>query len=442
MRDERNSRFYRDGGPEIYLVGIGMGGEGQLTLEGQRAIAEADVVAGAGRMLKSVEDLIFGKKVLDCYEADEIGRWLEAQRDEIQAGVILFSGDTGFYSGAKKVKEKLELSGWKVTVIPGISSISYCAARLGIDWQDAKIISLHGRMEDYIQQIREHGKCFFLLGGQITPEILCENITENGLGDCWLSFGADLSYPEEKQLSGSARQLLTEQRKELEDFSRLVCCFIENPEPKAEASGLDISGFSFSDQDFIRGKVPMTKEEIRTIALAKLKLWEGACFYDIGAGTGSVAIAAAKILQDAASQVFAIERNPDGLELIEKNRKALIPDRKGFFIIPGEAPDAFQDLPIPSHAFIGGSGGKLTAMIQTLILKNRQIRIVITAITLETLSECLDAMKQWDFEETEIIQAGISETVTVGPYHMQKSRNPVYIVTLSGYRGKKETGNL
>ena len=112
MREERDSRFYRHSGPEIYLVGIGMGGEGQLTLESQRAIAEADVVAGAGRMLKSVENLLFGKKVLDCYEADEIGRWLEAQREEIQTGVILFSGDTGFYSGAKKVKEKLELSGF------------------------------------------------------------------------------------------------------------------------------------------------------------------------------------------------------------------------------------------------------------------------------------------------------------------------------------------
>lgn len=186
----------------------------------------------------------------------------------------------------------------------------------------------------------------------------------------------------------------------------------------------------------------MTKEEIRTIALAKLKLWEGACFYDVGAGTGSVAIAAAKILQDTASQVFAIERNPDGLDLIEKNRKALIPDRKGFFIIPGEAPDAFSDLPIPSHAFIGGSGGQLTAMIQKLLMKNRQIRIVITAITLETLSECLEVMKKWNFAESEIIQAGISETVTAGPYHMQMGRNPVYIVTLAGYRGKKETGNL
>ena len=441
MREERDSRFYRHSGPEIYLVGIGMGGEGQLTLESQRAIAEADVVAGAGRMLKSVENLLFGKKVLDCYEADEIGRWLEAQREEIQTGVILFSGDTGFYSGAKKVKEKLELSGWKVTVLPGISSISYCAARFGIDWQDAKITSLHGREEDYIRQIREHGKCFFLLGGQITPEILCENMIENGLGDCLLSFGSDLSYPEENQLSGSVRQLLTEQKKELEDLSRLVCCFIENPTSKT-ASGLDSSGFSFRDQDFIRGKVPMTKEEIRTIALAKLKLWEGACFYDVGAGTGSVAIAAAKILQDTASQVFAIERNPDGLDLIEKNRKALIPDRKGFFIIPGEAPDAFSDLPIPSHAFIGGSGGQLTAMIQKLLMKNRQIRIVITAITLETLSECLEVMKKWNFAESEIIQAGISETVTAGPYHMQMGRNPVYIVTLAGYRGKKETGNL
>ena len=103
---------------------------------------------------------------------------------------------------------------------------------------------------------------------------------------------------------------------------------------------------------------------------------------------------------------------------------------------------ALDKLPAPTHGFIGGSGGKLTSIAQALLIKNQKTRIVITAITLETLAECLEIMKEWEFEETEIIQAGVSETVSAGPYHMQKGRNPIYIVTLAGCRGKKEIEKL
>ena len=434
MREEIRSNT-----PVIYLVGIGMGGLGQLTLQGQRAIIQADAVAGAGRMLNSVEKLLSGKRVLECYDAEEISVWLEENRTWIHSGAVLFSGDTGFYSGAKKVKERLEASGWNVIVIAGISSVSYFASRLGRDWQDAKIISLHGRNEDYIRLVRENRSCFFLLGGQITPQKLCRDLAENGLELCMLTFGSDLSYPEEQIVSGRADRLADQRLQELEKLGRLVCCFAENPSPET-LTDFDITGFSLKDQAFIRGNVPMTKEEIRTVALAKLGLYQGACLYDIGAGTGSVAIGAAKILKPLKGKVFAVEKNPAGLELIEKNRKALIPDMAGFFTIPGEAPEALQGLPTPTHAFIGGTGGRLNAIIADLLEQNVQVRIVITAITLETLSECLDVMKQWDFEENEIIQAGISETITAGSYHMQKGRNPVYVITLAGCKGKKEAG--
>lgn len=432
----------RDYEPVIYLVGIGMGGEDQLTLAGERAIAQADAVAGAKRMLKSVENLILGKRVLDCYDADEIEVWLDEQRDEIQTGAVLFSGDTGFYSGAGKVKERLKQAGWQVAVIPGISSISYCAARMGVDWQDAEIVSLHGRNEDYIRRIGEHGKCFFLLGGQITPKLLCQKLQEKGLSDCFLSFGSNLSYDNERLVCGTAKELAENRIAELESLGRLVCCFTENPRPKKQFEGGKIAGFSLKDSDFIRGRVPMTKEEIRSIVLAKLKLQKGSCLYDIGAGTGSVAVAAAMLLGTMSSQVFAVEKNPEGLELIEKNRQALIPEEKGFFVVAGEAPEALDKLPAPTHGFIGGSGGKLTSIAEALLIKNQKTRIVITAITLETLAECLEIMKEWEFEETEIIQAGVSETVSAGPYHMQKGRNPIYIVTLAGCRGKKEIEKL
>ena len=220
-------------------------------------------------------------------------------------------------------------------------------------------------------------------------------------------------------------------------LGKLVCCFVENPFP-GKAHGFLAEGFSLRDESFIRGNVPMTKEEIRTLSLAKLRLHPGACLYDIGSGTGSVAIAAGRILKDEESRIFAVEKNPEGLELIEKNRRKLIPHKKGFTIVPGTAPEALSALPAPTHGFIGGSGGKLFSILEVLLKKNQEARIVITAITLETLSECLKAMKHWEFARTEIIQAGITQTVEAGPYHMQKAGNPVYIVTLEGGGGQKE----
>lgn len=426
MKDKQENRM-----PTAYLIGTGMGGPEQMTGFAARCLKEADAVAGAKRILKSVENFLEGKPVLTCYEAEKIGKWLEDQKKKVRTAAIVFSGDTGFYSGAWKVKEYLEKSGWKVILIPGISSVSYFSARLGIPWQDAKIISLHGREESYLEAIRKNSRCFLLLGEHPDAEELCGELLQNGLGECRISFGSCLSYEEEQICAGTVKELLDGGRKSLKALGKLVCCFVENPFSRQDLAFL-AEGFSLKDESFIRGNVPMTKEEIRTLSLAKLRLYPGACLYDIGSGTGSVAIAAGRILEDESSRIFAVEKNPEGLELIEKNRRKLIPNKKRFTIVPGTAPEALSDLPAPTHGFIGGSGGKLLSILEVLLKKNPRIRIVITAITLETLSECLKAMKCWEFARTEIIQAGIARTLEAGPYHMQKSENPVYIITLEG----------
>lgn len=433
MKNEQENKI-----PTAYLIGIGMGGPGQLTGFAALRLKEAGAVAGAKRVLKSVESFLEGKPVFQSYEAEKIGKWLDGQRKEIGTAAVVFSGDTGFYSGAGKVKEYLEKSGWQAVLIPGISSVSYLSARLGIPWQDAKIISLHGRKENYLNVIRENSRCFLLLGEHPNAGEICKELWKNGLGECRISFGSCLSYEEEQIYTGTVKQLLEREEESLKALGNLVCCFVENPFPRQEKDFLT-EGFSLKDESFIRGNVPMTKEEIRTLSLAKLRLYPGACLYDIGSGTGSVAIAAGRILEDRDSRIFAVEKNPEGLELIEKNRQKLIPSKQGFTIVPGEAPEALLHLPAPTHGFIGGSGGKLLSILETLLKKNPGIRIVITAITLETLSECLKAMKQWEFARTEIIQAGIVRTAGAGPYHMQKAENPVYIITLEG-SGRQETG--
>ena len=134
----------------------------------------------------------------------------------------------------------------------------------------------------------------------------------------------------------------------------------------------------------------MTKSEIRSVVLSKLKLTKNAILFDIGAGTGSIAIEAAQQIPDG--RVYAIERNPDGLDLIKENSLRLQADN--LTIVSGTAPESLDALPAATHAFIGGSAGHLKEILQLLYSRNSEIRVVITAITLETIGQIMALQKE------------------------------------------------
>lgn len=408
-----------------------MGARDQLTRQGETCIWQAQAVAGAKRPLESVREFLEGKEVLVSYQGEEIARWLSGF-SQVDTAAVVFSGDTGFYSGAAKVKAALEHEGWEVRLIPGISSLSYLAARAGIPWQDAEIVSLHGREENYLEKIRNNPVCFLLLDGKTTPLSVCRELRDAGLGNRRIVFGSYLSYPQENILEGTAEFLLNEKNVQLEEFSALCCALVFGDARKANPMS-GIRAFSLRDEDFIRGKVPMTKAEIRTLCLAKLALEPGDVVYDIGAGTGSVAIAAKLALQGIGGQVWAVEKNPEAIALIRANQRKFLPEDSDFHVVEGAAPECLEGLPAPSCAFIGGSGGNLTEIIESLLRKNPNVRIVISAITLETLALAVEASRRWQFEESQIIQAGISQAEKIGRYHMQKAQNPIYLITLANH---------
>lgn len=494
---------------KVFLIGIGMGGPEQLTGYGAECLRQVQAVAGASRMVESVRELTGEKPCRSTYRAEEAVRWLESLTDGTPGftAAMVFSGDTGFFSGAGEAKKVFEASGWEAELVPGISSLSYLAARLGMDWQEVWPVSLHGREADYAAAIRDHGRCFLLLGGQTGPKEVCLGLFEAGMGDCRIAFGAELSYPDERILTGTAEELLRlEGGRPLEGLPGLVCAFVEwnggdgkktEPESALESrkrslgcgkpenggriltekamdgeerlpagsaplnSGNELAGgakpdirngqagtdekcprqslltgiaraFSIKDREFLRGPVPMTKEEIRTLSLAKLELKPGSVLWDVGAGTGSVGIAAGLALSALGGQVYAVEKDPEAARLITENRKRLLPETAEFFLAEGKAPEILENLPAPTHVFIGGSGGNLLKILALILEQNSGARIVVNAVTLETMALCLEAMKRWEFSETEVIQAGIARSEAVGPFHMQRAGNPVYIVTLQG----------
>lgn len=180
----------------------------------------------------------------------------------------------------------------------------------------------------------------------------------------------------------------------------------------------------------------MTKSEVRSVSLTKLKLDQNSVCYDIGAGTGSVSVEMA--LRASQGQVYAIEKKEDALNLLKANKEKFALDQMQ--IIAGTAPEAMEDLPAPTHAFIGGSSGNLDKIIDLLLTKNPQVRIVINCITLETVSEAISCIrkleefgadKEW---ESEVVQLAVSRAKNIGRYHMMMGENPIYIITVQAHK--------
>lgn len=197
----------------VSLTGIGPGDVSQMTEAARRAVLESDVLFGAPRILNSVKPLIKGKEIslIPRYLPSDVEEWLDGGRHNnryLQKAAILFSGDTGFYSGGKKMAEMLKMKGIPFQILPGISSVAYFAARLGTSWENAALYTAHGREFDPIPALkRGEDKLFLLLGGEDGAGELCRRLCESGLGSVCVSVGENLSYRNERIVTGTALKL-------------------------------------------------------------------------------------------------------------------------------------------------------------------------------------------------------------------------------------------
>lgn len=400
---------------KISLVGIGMGAEKTLTLEGKKALNEAELLIGAKRMTEAVQKP--GQMVLYEYRSEKIVEYIR-EHPKYRTVAIALSGDVGFYSGAKKLINQLD---GNVEVICGISSVVYFMSKIGLSWDDAKIVSAHGRNCNLISLIRHNPKVFSILGTEDGVAVLASRLVYYGMGDVTLYVGENLSYENEKIFHDKAANL-TEYRG---DALSVVTACNEKATPLSAVHGI-------SDGEFLRGKAPMTKEEVRTVSLSKLRLSEDSVCYDVGAGTGSVSVEMA--LRAWMGQVYAIEKKEDALALLKENKKKFAVDN--LVIIPGVAPEAMTELPAPTHAFIGGSSGNMQDIINLLLEKNPKVRIVINCITLETVTEAMNAIRDFGLEDVDIVQLAAARSKSIGRYHMMMGENPIYIISCSG-RGEE-----
>lgn len=292
---------------DVVIAGIGPGAEAQMTLALVDACEQADVLIGAGRMTKAVEK--YQKPMLAEYSPEKIYEYLKAH-PEYEKIVLLQSGDVGFYSGAKKLQAVLaEDADFSVRVEPGISSLVYFCAKIGVSWEDAAFVSLHGQHCNFLETVRRNRKTLAIAGGKGSVREICQTLSSYGWEQIVLHVGTDLSYPEEQIVTGTPFELAKM------EFAPLAVLLFENPNPEPEFTA------GMADEVFLRDKVPMTKREVRNASLSHLQLSLNSVVYDIGSGTGSVSIEMA--LRAAQGKVYAIEKIRQPLHFCRKIKRNL-----------------------------------------------------------------------------------------------------------------------
>ncbi len=402
---------------QIGLVGIGMGSHDTLTEEAKRCLTEAELIIGAKRIAEAVN--IKGQNTIFEYNSERIAEYIEHHR-ELEKIAVVFSGDIGFYSGAKKLITLLREKDYKISVFPGISSVSYFMGRIGLSWDDAVITSNHGITNSLIPLIRDNEKVFSILGRPDDVRNLAGKLIEYGLGEVKLYVGENLSYSDEKIFKANPSELT-----DYENYSLCVIAAVNEHAPDTCQNPLTVR----RDSEFIRGKVPMTKEEIRTISISKLNLKPDSICYDVGAGTGSVSVEMA--VKTPKGRVYAIEKKEEAVDLIRQNKIKFMTDN--LEVIEGLAPEAMIDLPAPTHVFIGGSSGNMEEIVESVLSKNPMARIVINCIAVESVSTALKlAYEKGAGDTVEVIQVSVARTSKIGPYTMMNGENPITIISFTG----------
>ena len=441
----------------VSIVGVGPGEDAYLTEEARKAIREADVLFGAERHVTPYQG---EKQIFPYYKGEEILPRLEQllrdarEKDPHVRAAILLSGDSGFYSGSSGLlffltnwRRRMSLSdtgrfAMQIRTIPGVSAMQLMAARLQDHWEKAYIDSLHGTDEDawerVLRRIPKEKRTFLLTSGARDVRRLVKWVRGQGSHRSRYSLyaGYRLSYPDEQiymeegERPGRGTEDLS--AKPFPDIlpEGLYTVMIRNSEPEEEdENALHQDVLGISNEEFVREEgIPITKEEVRTVAISKLRITEPAVVFDIGSGSGSFAVELGRILRN--SRIFAIEKSKRRVELIERNVRQL--KASSVSVVHGEAPEVLSRLVTPTHAVIGGSDGQLLSILQELYRLSPNCRVVILAATLETKAEITALLTgqvptEYEAGDAEYIEINLSRSRMLGKYRSLRAENPVAI---------------
>lgn len=403
---------------KLLITGVGPGSIELVSKSALQAISEADVLIGGRRNLNTF--CHFGKEEFEL--KNNLEQMLQFIKNNIdkKSITVLGSGDPLLFGIGTYIIKNLTHSQIEIETISGISSIQYLASKTGKSLDSTFMCSVHGRKSNLLENLKIHESIGLFTSSE--PESVLSYLCEHGYGNLNVVAGEDLSYVEEKISFGTV-ETLSKQR-----FSSLTVMLIEGFKENCK---WDFCGGGMPDAVFVRGSVPMTKEEIRAISLSKLRIKKDSIVWDIGAGTGSVTVECG--IHAPFGKVVAFEKNAEAIGLIKENCNAFA--LSNVKIVEGDILDTLSDCKLAhcSRAFVGGSGGNMDFILQ-LLSKNNPIRIVANTVTVESTYEALKSFQKYGYKNIECISVSISKSSAAGDKHIMKAQNTVNLI--SGEKGE------
>lgn len=405
----------------IHVVGIGLDGAAGLTRSTLQIVEQATLLVGSDRHLGYFPDHAGERLVLGDFSTA-----IDRIRHASDSVVVLTSGDPLFFGFGRLLLE--ELPPERLQFHPHLSSVQLAFSRIKLAWQDARIISAHGRSLDELLQAIQQGveKIAVLTDPTHSPSAIAALLLSLDLPSRYQIWVCEnLGGRNERITETTDPNTLIDQS--FDSLNVVVLRRLSNDE-------LDLSQslplFGLADQSFL--SFPdrpglMTKREVRILVLAELALQVGQIVWDIGAGTGSVAIEMARLCPT--SQIYAIEKTAIGISLIQKNCHRFAVEN--IHAIHGAAPDVFQELPQPDRIFIGGSGGNLQPILEMGLTKLRDRGIIVLALaTLEHLTQTLTYLSQNNWRHR-VLQVQIARSTAIASLTRMTPLNPITLITIS-----------
>lgn len=401
----------------VQVVGLGMS-PGDLTPRALKIIREAQVLVGGRRLLNYFPDHP-GEKIPLGKDPEGTLRLIPALA-ATQRVVVLASGDPNFY-GVGPLAVKV-LGPENVVLHPNITAVQAACARLQMPWQDALVISLHGRSWEPLEHALNVNRTLIIYTDpEHTPAIIARFFLERGRGQARLWVLEDLG-----QVSERVRRLSPEeaQAQEFSPLNLVVAPAVDDAGPAPPSPIPSPLHLGLPEEALEHQAGLITKAEVRAVVLARLELHPGQILWDVGAGCGSVGLEASLLVPGG--KILAIEQDAGRAAQIRANREKY--GVANLDIICGQAPECLAGLPAPHRVFVGGGGGRLADILTEVITRlGQKGKVVLTAARLETLEAARNMLSQagWDMEVTHL-QVSRSRPLGAGTY--LQALNPVWII--------------
>lgn len=417
------------------VIGVLDDGVASLNATALAFLRNADVVIGAARTLALFErEFKTGAVRHDLTgQMKAVPEWVRAARADHLSCVVLATGDPLCHGIAPYLAQRLCVQA--LDILPNLSTLQLACARIGLAWHDARIVSVHARdagewtrgsmpthgLYSLAQALRRDARLLVLTSPDNSPDRIARLLVAEGLGDDFqMAVAENLLQPEERVLAELSPHDVATMR-----FAALnvVLLWRTTPAPRPVRFGLADTEFFQRQPD----KGLITKQEVRAVSLARMQLRLDSVVWDIGAGSGSVGLEAARLCPQG--HVYAIEKNDADFAIAGQNHAAFGISNYSLFL--GKAPEGLDAWPDPDAVFIGGSGGELATLIAGIVQRLRPHgTLVMNFVTLENLATATATLQSFEADgvEWDVLQLQAARSKPILHMHRMAAENPVWIV--------------